>query len=641
MKRMFHKTDVPPSIWRHRDLRLVVPARTLSFVGDELAVIALTLRVHDQDGGTLGIALLMAAFALPTALMMGVAGSVADRVDSRVVLLVSTAAQAAACACLALVSDGWATYLLVLVLQCGQAVANPTWGALVPRIAGNQDVGRVLALQQGLLAVTAIAGAALAGLVVGTHGSAAALWLDAATFGGLLVAAALVRTRRAGARAGGSEGVARARTLDGLRVLRRDRLVWLVFAWTVPFVIVLEGVNVVEVFLVRDGLGASATTYGLLQAFFGAGAVVGSWRAGRCGTDPGRVRLLLAGLAGTAAAIVVAGISPAVAYLAGSLVLLGACNGAVNATLGPLYVLRTPEAQRGRVLAAVGGVSRTGSVVALGLGGVAGGLLGPRGTFVLGGGLALLVVAALCWSLRGVDRNAPPAPSAVAAGVLDGVDGLVRDGTGAATVAQVLHQRREERHGDDGQHRQLQLVLQHGERLPQEVPEQGDPGRPQHRPDQAPGEEPAAVHPADAGDHGDERAHDRDEPADDQGLVAVLLEEGVGLVEVALLEEPAVPLVERCPQGAPDLVADDVAEERRRGQHDAGDGDVEVDLARRDEQADREEQRVAGQDREQQPALDEDDQGAEPEELRPEPRQQVLGVHPLGTEGVHHGVEAT
>ena len=53
-------------------------------------------------------------------------------------------------------------------------------------------------------------------------------------------------------------------------------------------------------------------------------------------------------------------------------------NGAVNATLGPLYVLRTPEAERGRVLAAVTGVSRTGSVLALGLGGLVGGVLGAR-----------------------------------------------------------------------------------------------------------------------------------------------------------------------------------------------------------------------------------------------------------------------
>ena len=45
---------------------------------------------------------------------------------------------------------------------------------------------------------------------------------------------------------------------------------------SIPLIIVLEGVNVVEVFLVRDNLGASPTAYGLLEACFGAGAVTGA-----------------------------------------------------------------------------------------------------------------------------------------------------------------------------------------------------------------------------------------------------------------------------------------------------------------------------------------------------------------------------
>ncbi|MHB8273272.1 MAG: hypothetical protein ACYDC9_00655, partial [Dermatophilaceae bacterium] len=60
---------------------------------------------------------------------------------------------------------------------------------------------------------------------------------------------------------------------------------------------------------------------------------------------------------------------------------------------------------RGKVLAAINGVSRAGSILALGLGGLVGGWLGPR-VFFMGGGVgALLVVAALTWSLRGVDRT--------------------------------------------------------------------------------------------------------------------------------------------------------------------------------------------------------------------------------------------
>ena len=405
-----------PSIWRHRDLRLVIPARTISLVGDALALVALTLRVHDQGGRTTGIALLLMAFALPTVLTMGVAGHIADRFDARPVLLISTTVQMLACVGLASWNSQLSTYAFVVLLQCGQAVANPTWGALTPRIVGDDDMGRVMALQQSLLAVTGIIGAAVAGLLVGTHGTSSALWVDCATFSALLLAAGLVRTRRGGRhdthqRYAVSNATTRSHAFDGLRILKQDKVVWLIFAWAIPFIIVLEGVNVVEVFLVRNNLGASATIYGLLEALFGAGAVAGSWVAGHVATDASRVRAVLIGLTGTALSIGLAGLAPTVAVLGICLVLLGTFSGGMNAALGPLYVLRPSEANRGKVLAAINGVSRAGSIVALGLGGLVGGWLGPRATFVGGSVCALLVVVALTRSLRGVDRTAPAARS--------------------------------------------------------------------------------------------------------------------------------------------------------------------------------------------------------------------------------------
>lgn len=205
------RSQTRPSIWRHRDLRLLIPALTISLVGDALAMIVLILRVHDQGGGTAGIAVLMIAFALPTVLAMGVAGRIADRFDSRPVLLVSSAVQLLACAGLASVENRWSTYAFVIALQCGQAVSSPTWGALTPRLAGDEDMGRVISLQQSLRAVTGIAGAALAAINgVQRAGSILALglgglvggWLGArATFVGaavcsLIVVAGLVRSLR-------------------------------------------------------------------------------------------------------------------------------------------------------------------------------------------------------------------------------------------------------------------------------------------------------------------------------------------------------------------------------------------------------------------------------------------------------------
>src|SRR6476661_4408921 len=55
------------ALWHIRDLRVILPARVLSYTGDTLTLFALTLRVHDEGGGASGMALLLAAFALPRA----------------------------------------------------------------------------------------------------------------------------------------------------------------------------------------------------------------------------------------------------------------------------------------------------------------------------------------------------------------------------------------------------------------------------------------------------------------------------------------------------------------------------------------------------------------------------------------------
>jgi len=417
MKQILHKSRTANrSLWRHRDLRLVMPARALSYVGDALALFALMLRIHDEGAGTGGMAVLLAAFSLPPVLLMGVAGQVSDRFDSRRVLLASTSLELLACAGLALVDGLSTTVALVVLLQLGQAVSNPTWGALLPRIVGDGDMGRVSALQQGLLAATGVVGATAGGLLVGAWGVSAALWVDAASFTGLLLAAALVRTRRGGRHAVAEPAVAeraeqaRVRALDGLRLMRRDRLLWVTFVWMMPFVVVLEGVNVAEVFLVRDDLHASATGFGVVQGVFGAGAVLGSWLAGRAATDAARVRVLLVGFAGTALGVGAAGLAPSLVVLAVVFATVGVANAAANAAAGPLYAVRPPERDRGKVLAAVAGVSRASSVVAMGLGALGGAVLGPRGAFVVGGVLAVAVTVAMAVQLRGVDR-APVGPS--------------------------------------------------------------------------------------------------------------------------------------------------------------------------------------------------------------------------------------
>ncbi|WP_056883029.1 MFS transporter [Phycicoccus sp. Soil748] len=385
------------ALWRIRDLRVILPARVLSYTGDTLTLFALTLRVHDEGGGASGMALLLAAFALPMALTVGIAGHVADRCDSRRVLVTASLVQAAALAGLVLTGTGPQMYLFVIALQLGQSFANPTWAALLPRAVGEHNLGRATAVQQGALAVTGVVGAAVAGVSAGHFGHDAPLWIALGAFVALAAAAAAVRTRRRGDRhAAPLTLAAQVWSAAGFRVLHADPVSWTLLSSMVPFVLALETANVLEVFLVRDSLDASTTVFGLVQAASAAGTVAGAAWASQMRTERSRVRLAIGGVAGAGASMLVAGAAPDELVLALSFAGIGVFVMASTVCLWPVLLTRTVEADRGKVSAAANGASRLASMVALGLGALAGGYLGPRWSFALAG-LTALAVAARSW----------------------------------------------------------------------------------------------------------------------------------------------------------------------------------------------------------------------------------------------------
>ncbi len=388
-------------MWRHRDLRIVGPARALSVLGDELALIALLLRVHDTGGGPTGVTLLLVSAAVPTVMLAPWAGRLADRCDSR--RLTTTSATAQLCVCVALVfsTSPWLVYLLVIALQAGQAVANPTWGALIPKVVGEADIARAQGGMSALLTVGAVAGPAAGGLLTGLGGARLPLLADAATFAVLAAAGLAVRTRRGGRWSPPADGsTPRPHAFDGLRLLSRDTILRPVLAALMAYIVVGEATNVVEVFLVRDALHGTAAQYGLVGTAASAGIVAGSLIGGRDTSLRQRLRWVVLAAGGQALMICLAGLAPSVVALAAVWSLLGVANGILNTNTSTLLITRTPEASRGQVIAAAMGASRAFSLTALALGGLAGAILGPRATFITGGAGALAVTAALAWTIR-------------------------------------------------------------------------------------------------------------------------------------------------------------------------------------------------------------------------------------------------
>jgi MFS family permease len=379
------KQPLQISIWSFRDLRLVLPARAVSYAGDSIALVALMLRVSD-DGGAAAITALLLAFALPTVVMIPFAGRIVDGYDSRTVLVWASLLQAAAGIGLAFSHGLAATLALVGVLQLGQAVAGPAWGALIPRIVGEELVGRSTGTSQALIGVATLAGSGLGGVLVGWS-PRGALLVDASTFVGLAVIARLVRTRRRP-----EPGAVRERgaMTAGLRSIFADDLLRILVPALWVFILVGEAVNVVEVFLITDELGLGPTGYGVVLAAQGAGAIAGAWLTGRLKGDRGRSRAVLVGMAGIGVSCVLMGLAGNVVVLTIGAVTIGLASGMLNAAVSTLLVTRTAEDRRGRVIAALGGTARACSLMALLLGGAAGALLGTRPTFITAGVLAAL-----------------------------------------------------------------------------------------------------------------------------------------------------------------------------------------------------------------------------------------------------------
>jgi MFS family permease len=79
---------------RNRQLRLLLTARVVSFAGDQLTAVALTLHVHDRYGIGTAVSVLLVAQVLPQ-LAGSWAGAIVDRTDQRRVLRVCEVARGA------------------------------------------------------------------------------------------------------------------------------------------------------------------------------------------------------------------------------------------------------------------------------------------------------------------------------------------------------------------------------------------------------------------------------------------------------------------------------------------------------------------------------------------------------------------
>ncbi len=390
-----------------RDLRLLIGLATVSALGDEVALIALLLRVARGGVASHGwyVAALSVAGALPFVALAGPAGLVVDRVRARPLLVGLGAVEAVVAAGLGLWRNDVVTVLLMGLLSTAVAFSRPGYSALLPSLVGLENVAPAQSGLQAGGSIALAAGPALGGLLVGAIGQGGPLYLDAASFAVAAALTARLRGEREPTRADAVRE--RGAMLAGARVIVGSPTLRPVVVTVGVLMLSLGAINVSEVFFATVTLHASALGYGVAGACLGAGSIAGALLGGRVPQDPARLtRDSLALIAVIGGMLFLAGLSVDIAMLWGVVLVIGVLAGLVNVLFAVLFTIEAPAEVRGRVFAAATGVFTTAQMGSMVIGGALLSAISPRTIFLLAGGVAAVTVAAVIPLERRFGRRA-------------------------------------------------------------------------------------------------------------------------------------------------------------------------------------------------------------------------------------------
>jgi len=370
--------------------RRLLAARTVSHVGDGIAVIALVLLVQDQRRTGTAVGALLLATSIPR-FLGPVAGAIVDRVEQRSLMVACDLGQAAIFGTIAWLQPSFPVLLALVALAAVlDTLFAPAGRSALPALVRPEQLMRANAWIGMSLNVQVAAGPVLGGLLYSWLGGRGALAANALSF----VLSALFLWGLPPLRPPADGGEARgflAVGMDGLRFAWRNRVVrTLIVALFVG--VAFAGLDdVALVFLVRETFHGSALAYGLVTGAYGVGMLLGSIGLSWKGTAAAAGTVFLLGWVAGGVGAVLTGIAPLIAVVAVGQAIAGVGNAVEVVAMDTLVQRSVPREMLGRVFGLVGTAAPAGHTLAFAGGGFLVDLFGPKIVFLIAG-LGVLVV---------------------------------------------------------------------------------------------------------------------------------------------------------------------------------------------------------------------------------------------------------
>lgn len=388
--------DVTP-LRLDRRYRLLWSGQVVSGIGTQITRIALPFQVYVLTGSTLAVAVLAFVQLVPILTFALGAGSLADAVDRRRLLLVTQSGQAiASLALLGLALLPAPSLLPILVVAfvaaALSAVDQPTRSSAVPRLVAPERLPAAIALNELNFQAASVVGPAIGGLLLATVGVRGAYAVDAVSFAAAIAALVAigpippVLDARRPSLAGIREGLrfaARRRVIMSTFVIDLNAMIFGMPTALFPAL----ALDVFKVGPVGVGFLAAAPAFGAVVGALLSGWVSGVKRVGRA---------VIIAVAVWGIAIAAFGLSTFSFPLAlGWLAIAGAAD-SISAVFRNIIVqFETPDGLRGRVMSihsmVVTSGPRIGDIEAASVASV----VGSQASVVSGGVLCVIGVLAV------------------------------------------------------------------------------------------------------------------------------------------------------------------------------------------------------------------------------------------------------